>query len=158
RIVNALGDSDPPLSAIDQDFANRLRDRLLRPHPKPATVIREIISPISTILRHAVDRGWTEPVRLATPEVVEGRTHFLLPHEAEQLVAAAAPHLCPLLLFLIGTGARASEALELEWRDVDLVAGRAIVWAAQAKTRRRRNLLLPPRVIDALSEVPDKRR
>ena len=48
--------------------------------------------------------------------------------KVERLIAAAAPHVKPLLLFLIGTGARMSEALELEWNAVDLVGARAIFW------------------------------
>ena len=45
-----------------------------------------------------------------------------------------------------------SEALELDWRDVDLVGGRAIFW--QTKSGKRRIAELPPRVVAALAELP----
>ena len=44
-----------------------------------------------------------------------------------------------------------SEALELEWRDVDLVGGRAISW--QTKSGKRRNADLPPRIVATLSTM-----
>ena len=47
-----------------------------------------------------------------------------------------------------------SEALELEWRDVDLTGARAILW--RTKGGRRRNATLPPAVIAALAVLPDR--
>jgi Phage integrase family len=44
-----------------------------------------------------------------------------------------------------------SEALYLEWRDVDLTGGRAIFW--QTKSGRRRNADLPPRIVATLSAM-----
>jgi len=80
---------------------------------------------------------------------------FFLPHEVGRLIAAAAPHLPPLLTFLVGTGARiGSEALELDWRDVVLVDARAILW--RTKGGKRRNAQLPPRVIAALANLPHR--
>lgn len=77
---------------------------------------------------------------------------FLLPAEVERLIAAAAPHLRPLILFLVSTGACMSEAIEREWRDVDLTGGRAILW--RTKAQRRRNVELPQRVRATLASLP----
>jgi integrase len=71
-----------------------------------------------------------------------------------RLIAAATGHLKPLLIFLLGTGARVSEALLLDWQDVDLAGGRAIFW--QTKSGKRRVAELPPRVIAALAELPHR--
>lgn len=90
----------------------------------------------------------------ATQYQPQGRTLFLMPAEAERLLTAAAPHLRPLLAFLLGTGARLSEALELEWRDVDLEGGRAIFW--RTKNGKRRVAELPPRVTASLSALPNR--
>jgi integrase len=146
-------ETDIRLRGVNQDFVNRLAFGMLRPNPSPATVQREVITPISTVVRHAAGQGWCDPIRLTTPtRSPERRTNYLTPEEAERLLEAAAPHLKPLLLFLIGTGARLSEALELEWRDVDLEGARVILW--RTKSGKRRNVVLPPRVVAALSDLP----
>lgn len=44
------------------------------------------------------------------------------------LIEMAAPHLEPLLVFLVGTGARASEAIELEWEQRDLRGRMVVLW------------------------------
>jgi len=124
---------------------------MLRPGASPATYTREIIVPLRAVMLHAHKRGWCDAPRFEIPRQPQGRTRFLLPGEAERLIAAAGAHIRPLLLFLIGSGARMSEALELEWRDVDLIGGRAIFW--QTKSGRRRDADLPPRVVAALSPM-----
>jgi integrase len=88
------------------------------------------------------------------PRRPEGRTLYLLPDEAERLIAAAAPHLRPLLVFLLPTGARMSEAIELEWRDLDLLGARAIFW--RTKGGKRRIAQLPPRLVAALAALPHR--
>src|SRR5215471_16333463 len=108
RLVVAIG-KDAKLREVDQDTAIRLRSTLLRPGSSPATYLREVVAPVRAILRHAVDRGWAEPIRIVVPKLAAGRTRYLLPDEADQLIDAAAPHLRPLIIFLIGTGARMSE-------------------------------------------------
>jgi integrase len=148
RIRNALRE-DVPLAAIDQDTVARLRTAMLRPGASPATYAREIIVPLRAVILYAHKRGWCDAPRFELPRQSQGRTRFLLPDEAEQLIAAAGAHIRPLLLFLICTGARMSEALYLEWRDVDLAGGRAIFW--QTKSGKRRNTDLPPRIVAALS-------
>jgi integrase len=103
---------------------------------------------------HAARRRWCDVPFFEIPRVAAGRTNYLLPDEAERLIKAAAPHLRLLLIFLLGTGARLSEALELEWRDVDLTGGRAIFW--KTKNGQRRIALLPPRIIAALANLPHR--
>jgi integrase len=103
------------------------------------------------ILRHAQRLGWCDAPYFVVPPENPGRTRYLLPNEVERLLAAAAPHLRPLLTFLLGAGARMSEALELEWRDVDLVGAAAIFW--RTKGGKRRVAMLPPRVVVALANL-----
>lgn len=56
------------------------------------------------VLNHAADQGWCDPPRLKTPKQPEGRVVYLLPSEAKRLVLAAAPHLKPLITYLLCTG------------------------------------------------------
>jgi integrase len=60
----------------------------------------------------------------------------------------------PLLVLLLGTGARMSEAIELDWRDVDLAGARVIFW--RTKGGPRRVAMLQPRVIAALAALPER--
>lgn len=119
-----------------------------------ATYLRQVVTPLRALLRYAARRRWCDMPLFETPRVAQGRTRVLLPDEAERLIEAAAPHLRPLLIFLLCTGARLSEALGLEWRDVDLPGARAIFWADKTKSRRRRVAHLPPRCVVALACAP----
>jgi integrase len=78
--------------------------------------------------------------------------------EAERLIPAAAPHLKPLLIFLLGTGARLSEAIYLSWddRSVELTGRRVIFWADRTKAKKRRVAEMPPRVVAALANLPHR--
>ena len=154
RLLVALGDIK--LSAIDQDTVTTLAGKMLRPGATPATVMRGVIIPLRSVLLHAHRRGWCDRMYFEAPETPAGRTLFMSPAEAHRLLDAAAPHLRPLLLFLLGTGARLSEALYLDWRDVDLTGGRAIFWPARTKSRRRRDPELSPRVVGALANLPHR--
>jgi integrase len=142
RILLGLG-GEARLGQVDQDAATRLRRTLLKPDAKPSTYLRQIVTPLRAILRHAADRGWCNTPRIATPKTPGGRTRYLLPGEAERLIAVAAPHLRPLVAFLIGTGARMAEAVYLDWRDVDLTGGRAIFWANRPKQANAAMLRCP---------------
>lgn len=152
RISVALGKVN--LDAVDQDAAVRLRRTMLPATAAPSTYLREVVTPLRAILRHAALRGWCDEPHIKAPRTPAGRTRYLLPHQAEALLAAAAPHLEPLLTFLLGTGARMAEAVYLDWRDVDLAGGRAIFWADRTKAGKRRNAFLPPRAVAALANLP----
>jgi integrase len=154
RLRAAIGNVS--LAKIDQDTVTRLKVTMLPAGVGPSTVTREIITPLRAVLRHAYRRGWSHEPLLEAPPAPQGRTSYMLPSEAERLVAAAASHLRPLLLFLLGTGARLAEAIYLDWRDVDLAGARAIFWPDRTKSRRRRNVALPPRVVAALAALPHR--
>jgi integrase len=150
RIRDALG-GEVQLAAIDQDAAVRLRRAMLRSGSSDSTYAREVVTPLRAVLRHAAARGWCDEPRFAVAGAPLGRTLYMTPGEAGRLTEAAAPHLRPLLVFLIGTGARMSEALELEWRDVDLTGGRAIFW--RTKNGKRRVVHLPAAVAVSLANL-----
>jgi integrase len=144
---------DAPLAHIGQDalvgaFRAVLRDGQAA---APATKVRAVITPLNAIMEHAATMGWCARPAFKKPRVPKTSTNFLLPAEADALIANAAPHLRPLLTFLIGTGCRMSEALELTWDRVDLHGARARVWQKQGNERR---VDLPPRVLTALRAIP----
>lgn len=147
RLTVALG--DVRLREVDQAALERVVRRLYPAGITPGTHLRSVIAPVRAVMLYAHRRGWCDAPVFEIPKQPAGRTRYLLPDEAERLIAAAAPHLRPLLIFLLCTGARMSEALELEWRDVDLAGGRAIFW--RTKNGRRRFAALPPRAVAALA-------
>jgi integrase len=149
RLMLAMGDL--PLAQVNQQKAIELKDKMLRPDAAPGTYTRAIVMPLRAILHHAHEQGWCDPPHIVAPPENQGRTLFLLPAEVDRLIAAAALHLRPLLTFLVGTGARMSEAIELDWQDVDLVGARANFW--RTKGGKRRVAHLPPRVVAALANL-----
>lgn len=149
RLLRAVG--DVPLAAINQTTIGKVRRIMLRTDASPATIRRGIIVPLRAVMRHAHRLGWCDAPLFEVPRQPGGRTRYLLPDEAARLLDAAAPHIRVLLTFLLGTGARMSEALELDWRDVDLTGARAIFW--RTKSGGRRIAALPPIVVAALANL-----
>lgn len=110
------------------DIDRYVRDRTA----KPATLIRQVYTPMSAVLTHAARQGLCEPPQLRKPEVRIGRTDYLTPAQAEAWIKALPPHLARLVTFYLATGCRASEALNLEWRDVSPDADRVVLWETKA--------------------------
>jgi integrase len=137
-----------PLAQISQDTIDRTA-KLLYPNAAPATLNRQVYTPISAVLKFSALRGLCEHRPIQRPSQSRGRVRWITPAEAERLIAASAPHLRPLVIFLLYTGARTSEALYLDWRQVDL--GRAQVHFDKTKNGDARGVPLHPRVIDALN-------
>jgi len=143
------------LREINQVALDQAVRVLCRPDAAPATKQRNVIVPLQAVLRHAARRGWCAVPTFEKPKGATGvkRTRWLTPAEFGALHTKATPHLKPLLAFLVGTGVRLSEALELEWPDVDLEHGRAKVWQKQGNERV---LSLVPAVSAALTALPGR--
>lgn len=150
------------LAEIDQAAADRACAKLCGKAATPATRLRAVITPLSAILMHASKRGWCPRPALERPPSPPSRTDWMTPAQATALIAAAADHLKPLLAFLLGTGARAGEALCLQWSDVDLTAGtvifRNVPGERRTKSGRDRIARLPPTTREALANMPGERR
>ena len=111
-------------------------------------MLRQVITPAKAVLNHAARRGWCEPPRFERVRGGSRRTDWILPAEAEAMLTAASEHFRPLLTFLLCTGARVGEAVNLEWADVNLRL--ASVNLRETKNGDDRRLDLPPRAIEAL--------
>src|SRR5215468_7242807 len=108
-----------PLAKIDQTLIEKTA-RALYPNGSPATLNRQAFTPIAAVLTHAAARGLCPKRVIERPPQPKGRVRWLTFEEAERLLDACAEHLRPLVMFLLGTGARLSEALYLDWRELDL--------------------------------------
>jgi integrase len=144
-------------SGGERRFVKRLTDRAARalyPDAANATLNRQLYAPVSAILNHAAARGLCDARRIARPELPKGRVRWITPDEAERLIDACSPHLRPLVIFLLYTGARMSEALYLDWRDVNLQG--AQVQFIDTKNGEARGVPLHPRALVALASLPHR--
>ena len=141
-IIARLG--SVPLAKIDQALIEQTA-RALYPTASPATLNRQAFTPIAAVLNHAAKRGLCAHRVIERPAQPKGRVRWLTFEEAEQLVDACSPHLRPLVLFLLGTGARTSEALYLDWREVDLAGAHVTFLDTKNGEHRGRAAACAPR-------------
>lgn len=124
----------------------------------PATQNRKVFTPMSAILHHAARLKWCAKPVIARPKGHDKeRVRWITYEEAERLIEAAAPHLRPLVVFLLSTGARLSEALYLEWSDVDLSRAHVTFRPTDTrgiKTDEARGVPLPARAVAELANTP----
>lgn len=115
----------------------------LYPGTSNATKNRQAIVPTRAVINHAAEANLCPPIRvkllpittkIKTPATLEWVTAFQ---------AAASPRLGALALFMFLTGARISEALAVEWRDVDLNARTVLIRQTKIGAERRAHLPAP---------------
>lgn len=126
----------------------------LYPQAGAATRNRQVYTPASAVMAFAARRQWTDHRVLSRPRQAKTAIRWLSVSEADRLVHHSAPHLKPLITFLFGTGARLSEALYLQWADVDL--NRAQVTFGDTKNGDSRSVPLSPRVVAVLASLPNR--
>ncbi len=141
------------LGRIDQGAIDRAA-KVLYPDAAPSTLNRQVYTPMAAILHFAARRRLCDWLRIERPKQPAGRVRWLRPDEAERLIDNCSPHLQPLVTFLFYTGARLSEALYLDWRDVDLQRGQ--VSFIDTKNGEARGVPLHDRVIAELANLPDR--
>ena len=165
QYLKAGGDDrflDKPLDAFEHwpitDITQAEIDgegRRAYPTAAPGTLRRQWHGPIAAVLKYH------DPNRIIRrPKAPGRRTQFFRPAEAESVIAHAAGRIrthkwAPALItFLIGTGARVSEALHIDARrDLYLDYGFAIL--RDTKNGDERRVTLIPRVAAALSTLPN---
>lgn len=115
---------DTPLAHIDQAAISRAA-KSLHPTAAPSTRIRQVITPVLSVLHDAADQGLCSPITMKRPRLLNPQPLWLMPRLARQLAEISAPHVAPILLFILATGARPAEAMYLQWTALDINAGRA---------------------------------
>jgi integrase len=138
------------LSKIDQSTIDACAKKLY-PNVGPASLNRRVYTPTSAVLHHAARRGWCDRPIIGRPKQPKGRVRWIEPAEADKLIDACADHLRPLVTFLLYTGARAAEAVYLDWAHVDLAAHH--VQFMKTKNGEARSVPLHSRVVSALSAL-----
>jgi len=134
------------------------RDRRLA-KVKPITVLHDLCA-LSGVFEHA-RLEWsyaiTNPVRsIRKPSMGQGRDRRLVGDEEQRLLAelrkARSAWIAPLFLFSIETACRRSEALKLQWADVDL--SKRIAVLRGTKNGDNRVIPLSGRAVQVLAALP----
>ena len=109
---------DTLVNRIDQTMVNKIiRTRFAG--RKTGTIVRNLLTPLTAVLRHAAEQGWCDtPKPFSRPKFNDKRNRWADYDEADRLLQHAAPHLRQLILFLLHTGCRMAEAIDLNWEDI----------------------------------------
>lgn len=114
------------LADVDNDAVNRAAAALY-PDAAPATINRQLITPISAVFQLAAEDGKVNARRFRRRREPAARLRWLTPEEAEALLGACDKRLLPIVAFLLGTGARTGEALGLTVQHLHLATRQAHV-------------------------------
>jgi integrase len=114
------------LAEVDQALLDELAGE--RPQAKASTLIRQIYTPALAVMNFAHEQKLCDHIRIRKPVVKAARVDFLTPKEAKTLLALLPAHLQPIVTFYLATGCRATEALDLRWRDVSPGGERVVFW------------------------------
>lgn len=146
-IIEEFGLRD--VRSLKQADIDRIAMRLY-PEAKNSTRNRKVYTPFIAVMKYAANDGRREDRRWRRPEQPQGRTDWRTPDEMERILAKLAPNARALATFYLGTFCRATEAIELKWRDVSPAAQRVTFW--ETKGGYARHVDLVPRVREMLPQ------
>lgn len=128
---------------------------VLHPKASGATRNRQVIVPTQAIINFAAELDLCRHLKVRRFPVVTKRKTPATWEWVEAFMRVASPHLGALACFMLLTGARISEALDVRWDDVDLPARRALI--RQTKIGDERRPHLPPVLVAAIANIPSNR-
>lgn len=123
----------------------------LYPNASGATRNRQVIVPTQAVINHAAESGLCQKISVPRFPVSAKIKTPATREWVEAFRASASPHLGALALFMFTTGARVSEALALQWGDVDLQKRTALI--RQTKIGNERTAELPTPLVVALANL-----
>lgn len=120
------------------------------PNRKNATINRQLIAPASAVINNALTAHHLPPIRYKRLPEPKGKTLWLSPRQAEDLIESAAdyPMMQAYIIFLLGTGARRKESLVTAARHFHISSGEVALY--DTKTDEPRLASYPQRTADAL--------
>lgn len=129
---------------------------VLYPNAGGATRNRQAIVPTQAIINHAAEHELCPHIRVKRFPVVRKEKHPATWEWVQAFMGAAVkPNLAALCCFLFLTGARISEALAVEWEDVDFKTRKVLI--RQTKIGEERLAHMPNELIAALAKIPGDR-
>jgi integrase len=128
-------------------IAKRFRDK------KPGTIVRNSLTPRTAVLHDAAKQGWCDlPRPFTRPKFKDARTRWARFEEANRILQNSAPHVRPLFLFLMLSGCRVSEVVNLKWQDVDLEARWLVL--RDTKNGSDRGVPILGQLVEVLRDLP----
>lgn len=147
---------DTALSAIGQAEADEAAQRLC-PTAGAATRKRHVFVPLLAVLNHAAAKGWCAKPMIKGPRVKAPVTRWATPEWLKAVLPHCAPRLRRLVVLLVYTGARLSEALRVDW-DADVNLVERVITFRQTKNGEMRTAHIPYPLLIELSSVPTAER
>lgn len=162
QLYRAAGKADRFLDAIEKHLQHTLVKDLtegsiqimakqLYPDWSGASLNRAVIVPTQAVINHAVKLRMCSPLKI---QRYKEETKVKEPVTLEWLNdfrKEASPHLGTMALFMYLTGARPSEAIAVQWEDVDLKA--QTVRIKESKVSKERMSHLPAPLVVALANL-----
>lgn len=136
------------LADVDNDAVNGAA-LALYPGAAPATINRQVITPISAVYQMAAADGKLPARRFRRRPEGQGRIDWLTPEQAELAFTAASERGRRFLAWLLGSGCRVGETLRLDRADLHLDTCEA--WVAEAKNDTPRMVRFPLRTRQVLA-------
>lgn len=144
---------DTQLKEIDNGAINRAAVKLY-PNAGPATINRQLITPISAIMTMAAEDGLCEWRKFRRRKVVSKKTRWLTPEEFDAFANELPDHLTQIIGFMIGTGARVRETLTLQASTLYISQGQALLNTGDTKNDLARMVRFPERAARMIQARP----
>ncbi len=158
RFLRKLEDywRDTPLRDITPG-AIRSAAIALYPNAGPATRNRQAIVPTQAVINHAASHELCQHIRVKRFEIKRKAKEPATWDWVQGFMAAARkPNLAALACFMYLTGARISQALAVQWTDVDFKSGKVLIRATE-KGDDDRMAHMPSELIAALANINGER-
>ncbi|KKX28208.1 tyrosine-type recombinase/integrase [Rhizobium sp. LC145] len=128
----------------------------LYPEHQNSTRNRCVITPVRAVFSHSYDRGWGPLIRLRNfrqdaPKRKKAASQAWVHAFVRQCAKDDLPHVAALVMFMSQTGARVSEAIALEWKEVDLLGRTALI--LKTKTGRNSTRFLTDQLLARLHQL-----
>lgn len=124
----------------------------------PSSVNRELAC-LKKMFSQAVDWGRVAANPAARVKLFKEyapKERILSGDEMRRLLAAACPHLKPVLIIALNTGMRLREILTLKWENVNFTQRQILIEGRISKSRRPRKVPMNRSVMEALRAIPRK--
>lgn len=124
----------------------------LFPNCTAATRNRQGIVPAQAVINHCAELEKCALIRVKRFKEDKKVKRPVTLAWLDKFCAAAEPHIAALAIFMFATGCRISEAMRLEWSDVDFQARNVLI--RKTKNKKQRQPHMPGRLLVALANLP----